>query len=83
MNLNITNLNQKKGMPQTCGYPQIIILLFYFMTQIVIHKTLQKSDYSAVVESDAKNPLPTKMFDWTDLAGLSWIFKEDSLEDYV
>ena len=53
------------------------------MSQIILdnhYKIIQ----STLVEGDAKNVSLTKLsFDWTELAGLSWIFREHSFDDYA
>ena len=51
------------------------------MKQITLRPQNQTSE---LVESDTKNALPTNpSVDWTDFAGLSWIFLEHSFKDYA
>ncbi len=53
------------------------------MSQIILDHN-DKTVQSNLVEGDAKNASLTKSsFDWTELAGLSWIFREHSFEDYA
>lgn len=53
------------------------------MKQITLHPKNQSLS-SKLVESDTKNALTTNpSVDWTDFAGLSWIFLEHSFEDYA
>lgn len=43
-----------------------------------------QSQPSKLVQSEAKNALATNSsVEWTDFAGLSWIFLEHSFEDYA
>lgn len=54
------------------------------MTQVVIHKVEEKSNtHEILVGSDAENALPANIASWTELAGLSWIFVDNSLENYA
>lgn len=48
------------------------------MSQITLN--IKKPNQSYMVGSDAKNALSTNTFDWTELAGLSWIFQKDDQE---
>ncbi|MGY5148288.1 MAG: hypothetical protein ACW9W4_09860 [Candidatus Nitrosopumilus sp. bin_7KS] len=51
------------------------------MKQITMQPQTQPAK---LVESDAKNALTTNpSVDWTDFAGLSWIFLDHSFEDYA
>ena len=53
------------------------------MSQI-IQTSEDRTIQTDLVESDAKNaPLTNTSFDWTELAGLSWIFQEHSFDDYA
>ncbi|WP_428323992.1 hypothetical protein [Nitrosopumilus sp.] len=45
------------------------------MKQFMLHG--KKPRPSSMVGSDAKNTLPTTSYNWTDLMGLSWVFRED------
>ncbi|MDH3825520.1 MAG: hypothetical protein OES14_06980 [Nitrosopumilus sp.] len=49
------------------------------MTQIVVdHNGKIPNQSFGLVGSEAKNPLLTNTNSWTDMAGLSWIFAQDS-----
>jgi len=50
--------------------------------QILLDKHDQKMDHPDMVESDAKNALPTTPLEINtmDLMGLSWIFAEEDYE---
>ena len=48
------------------------------MSQITLN--MRKPNQSSLVGSDVKNTLSTNKFDWTELAGLSWIFQKDDQE---
>lgn len=53
------------------------------MKQITLHPENQTVP-SKLVESDAKNIITINpSVEWTDFAGLSWIFLEHSFEDYA
>lgn len=45
------------------------------MKQFMLHD--ERSQPTAKAGSDAKNALPATSYNWTDLAGLSWILTED------
>ena len=57
------------------------------MKQITVNNCNQKPNLSSVnlVGREAKNPLLTSMsYDWTDMAGLSWIFvDEDNMDSEI
>jgi len=49
------------------------------MTQVVMLQRQTPEQSSALMGSEAKNPLPINGYgSWEDVAGLSWIFLEDS-----
>lgn len=51
------------------------------MTQVVIYKVEEKSNtHEILVGSDAENALPANIASWTEL---SWIFVNNSLENYA
>ncbi|WP_179363347.1 hypothetical protein [Nitrosopumilus oxyclinae] len=51
------------------------------MKQITLRS---QSPPTKLVESDTQNALTTNpSVDWTDFAGLSWIFLDHSFEDYT
>ncbi|AJM93116.1 hypothetical protein [Nitrosopumilus piranensis] len=51
------------------------------MKQIMLQG--QKSRPSKMIESDVKNALSITTYNWTDVSGLSWIFREDSMTNYA
>ncbi|WP_182126624.1 hypothetical protein [Nitrosopumilus sp. b2] len=53
------------------------------MKQVTLN--IQRPDQSlSLVGSDVKNALPTSTYcNWTELAGLSWIFVDDDLKNYA
>lgn len=67
-------------MPQFNWYCLIIRHLLFSMSTVLQYKNNQTATKSvSLVESDAKNALPTRITA-LDMVGLTWIFQDEDLE---